>query len=105
LRRSVDGQQDREAYIWSISNKAPFMPETDDQPDNELDELEKAGRLNFRDYPSSGLVVIAALSSGLGWMLFKWLGKKRKGRSPAQAESSAEKNPTPEANSAGDQSS
>jgi len=56
------------------------MPETDDQPDDELEDLNGTKRINFRDYPSSGLVVIAALSSGLGWMLFKWLGKKRKAR-------------------------
>jgi len=57
------------------------MPETDQQPDEELDELDTANRVNFRDYPSSGLVVIAAISSGLGWMLYKWLGRKRKARS------------------------
>ena len=61
------------------------MPETDDQPEDELEELNGTKRINFRDYPSSGLVVIAALSSGLGWMLFKWLGKKRKARNGASA--------------------
>jgi hypothetical protein len=59
------------------------MPETDQQPDEELDELDTTSRVNFRDYPSSGLVVIAAVSSGLGWMLYKWLGRKRKSRSDA----------------------
>ena len=69
-----------------------FMPETDEQPEDELEELNGTKRVNFRDYPSSGLVVIAALSSGLGWMLFKWLGKKRKARNgaPEEAASSAE---------------
>ena len=57
------------------------MPETDQQTDEELDELDPASRVNFRDYPSSGLVVVAAISSGLGWMLYKWLGRKRKTRS------------------------
>ncbi len=66
------------------------MPETDKQIDEELDEFGTENRVNFRDYPSSGLVVIAAVSSGLGWMLYKWLGRKRKARSdaadaPAQA--------------------
>jgi hypothetical protein len=56
------------------------MPETDEQLDEGLDGLETAGRVNFRDYPSSGLVVVAAISSGLGWMLYKWLGRKRKAR-------------------------
>lgn len=69
------------------------MPETDEQPEDGLDDLEKPGRVNFRDYPSSGLVVIAALSSGLGWMLFKWLGKKRKGRKEAPAEGPREASP------------
>jgi len=77
------------------------MPETDEQPEDGLEELDKASRVNFRDYPSSGLVVIAALSSGLGWMLYKWLGKKRKSRStaadetasPSRAEASSDKTP------------
>ena len=72
------------------------MPETDGQPDDGLDELEKESRVNFRDYPSSGLVVIAALSSGLGWMLFKWLGKKRKTRNAVPADATREKSaPSP----------
>lgn len=67
------------------------MPETDQQSNEELDELDTTSRVNFRDYPSSGLVVIAAISSGLGWMLYKWLGRKRKAHTdasgaPAQTE-------------------
>ncbi|MBF9195692.1 hypothetical protein [Microvirga terrestris] len=62
------------------------MPETDQQTDKDLDELDTASHVNFRDYPSSGLVVIAAISSGLGWMLYKWLGRKRKARSDASDE-------------------
>jgi hypothetical protein len=54
------------------------MPDTDEQLEEGLDEFEPSSRVNFRDYPSSGLVVIAAVSSGLGWMLYKWLGRKRK---------------------------
>ena len=70
------------------------MPETDEQLEEGLDELETASRVNFRDYPSSGLVVVAAISSGLGWMLYKWLGRKRKARqatpnAPAQADDTA----------------
>jgi hypothetical protein len=65
------------------------MPETDEKPEDELEELNGTKRINFRDYPSSGLVVIAALSSGLGWMLFRWLGKKRKTRSGASADDGA----------------
>ena len=70
------------------------MPETDEQLEEGLDELETASRVNFRDYPSSGLVVVAAISSGLGWMLYKWLGRKRKARqaapiAPAQVDNTA----------------
>ncbi len=53
----------------------------DEEPDAGLDDFDKASRLNFRDYPSTSLVMIAALSSGLGWMLYKWLGRRRAGQS------------------------
>ena len=72
------------------------MPKTDEQLEDELDELNDTKRVNFRDYPSSGLVVIAALSSGLGWMLFKWLGKKRKARNGRAAEDGPEPGSPPE---------
>ncbi|MGO4526017.1 hypothetical protein AB4097_14255 [Microvirga sp. 2MCAF35] len=75
------------------------MPETDNQPEDELEELNGTKRINFRDYPSSGLVVIAALSSGLGWMLFKWLGKKRKTRNGTATEGGAPPSARPEAGS------
>ena len=52
----------------------------DEQPDTGVDDFEKAARLSFRDYPSTSLVMIAALSSGLGWMAYKWLGRKRAGQ-------------------------
>jgi hypothetical protein len=52
----------------------------DEQSDAGLDDFDKASRLNFRDYPSTSLVMIAALSSGLGWMAYKWLGRKRAGQ-------------------------
>jgi hypothetical protein len=56
------------------------MPDTDEQPADGLDDFDKAARLSFRDYPSTSLVMIAALSSGLGWMAYKWLGRKRAGQ-------------------------
>jgi hypothetical protein len=62
------------------------MPDTDEQLEEGLDEFESSSRVNFRDYPSSGLVVIAAVSSGLGWMLYKWLGRKRKAPKAAAGE-------------------
>jgi len=70
------------------------MPDTDEEPAEELEDLETTGKVNFRDYPSSGLVVIAALSSGLGWMLYKWLGRKRRERNGDVVE--AKTNATPE---------
>jgi hypothetical protein len=73
------------------------MPDTDEQPEEGFDELDTASRVNFRDYPSSGLVMIAAASSGLGWMLYKWLGRRRKARKaaadkPVQASSPTSRN-------------
>ncbi len=56
------------------------MTDKDEQPEVGLDDFDKAARLNFRDYPSTSLVMIAALSSGLGWMAYKWLGRKRAGQ-------------------------
>ena len=56
------------------------MSDKDEQSDAGLDDFDKAARLSFRDYPSTSLVMIAALSSGLGWMLYKWLGRKRSGQ-------------------------
>jgi hypothetical protein len=73
--------------MGDIPHEARFMPETDEQRDDELEELDGTRRINFRDYPSSGLVVIAAISSGLGWALFKWLDKKRKTRNGTPTES------------------
>jgi hypothetical protein len=52
----------------------------DEQPDTGVDDFDKAARLSFRDYPSSSLVMIAALTSGLGWMLYKWRGRKPAGQ-------------------------
>jgi hypothetical protein len=52
----------------------------DEQPDTGLDDFDKAVRLNFRDYPSTSLVMIAAVSSGLGWVLYKWMGRRRAGQ-------------------------
>ncbi|WP_162820362.1 hypothetical protein [Microvirga calopogonii] len=77
------------------------MPDTDDQPEDELEELNGTKRINFRDYPSSGLVVIAALSSGLGWMLFKWLGKKRKARNGTSADETPATSPSETGSSEG----
>ena len=54
------------------------MTDKDEQPDAGLDDFDKAARLSFRDYPSTSLVMMAALTSGLGWMLYRWLGRKPK---------------------------
>ena len=59
------------------------MSDKDEQPDAGLDDFDKASRLNFRDYPSTSLVMIAALSSGLGWVLYKWRSRRRAGQRAA----------------------
>ena len=56
------------------------MSDKDEQLDAGVDDFEKAARLSFRDYPSSSLVMLAALSSGVGWMLYGWLGRRRAGQ-------------------------
>jgi hypothetical protein len=56
------------------------MSDRNEQPDAGVDDFDKASRLNFRDYPSTSFVMIAALSSGLGWVLYKWMGRKRAGQ-------------------------
>jgi hypothetical protein len=56
------------------------MSDKDEQSEDDLDDFDKAARLSFRDYPSTSLVMLAALSSGLGWMLYKWVGRKRAGQ-------------------------
>jgi hypothetical protein len=62
------------------------MPDTEEHPESDFEDLEQTSSVNFRDYPSSALVVFAALSSGLGWMLFKWMGRKRKAQRTASDE-------------------
>ncbi len=56
------------------------MSDKDEQPDAGVDDFDKAARLNFRDYPSTSLVMLAALTSGLGWVLYKWRGRKPAGQ-------------------------
>src|SRR5918997_40537 len=63
------------------------MSDKNEQSDEGLDDFDKASRLNFRDYPSTSLVMIAALSSGLGWVLYKWLGRKRAGQRAGSGDS------------------
>lgn len=58
------------------------MPNSHDETEPGLDEIEGGKRINFRDYPSTGLVVLAAVVSGLGWLAYKWSGAKRAGRAP-----------------------
>ncbi|WP_414470915.1 hypothetical protein [Microvirga sp. M2] len=55
------------------------MPSSHDDTEPGLDDLAAGRRINFRDYPSTGLVVLAALVSGLGWLAYKWSGAKRGG--------------------------
>lgn len=60
------------------------MPIRDDEPESDLDDdLGSAKRISFRDYPSTGLVVLAAIVSGLGWLVYKWSDGKRVGQPTA----------------------
>lgn len=52
------------------------MPEKDRDQDADLDDLDTAARIRFRDYPSSAVVVLAALGSGLAWLAYRWRGRK-----------------------------
>src|ERR687893_481831 len=63
-------------------NEVHLMSDNNEQPDAWVDDFDRASRLNFRDYPSTSLVMIAALSSGLGWMAYKWLGWRRTDQRP-----------------------
>jgi hypothetical protein len=62
------------------------MRDRDDEPDAGLDDFDRAARINFRDYPSSAVVVIAALGSGLAWAFYRWFGRKGAARQPASAD-------------------
>ncbi len=48
----------------------------DEEEKSGQDDFKKAAGINFRDYPSTTLVVLGAVSSGLAWALYKWLGRK-----------------------------
>ncbi|PVE20285.1 hypothetical protein DC522_33255 [Microvirga sp. KLBC 81] len=80
------------------------MPSRDDEPNLDIDnELRTGRRISFRDYPSTGLVVLAALVSGLGWLVYRWSEGKRAGQSTAsnklqeaQADGVVPKTPVPE---------
>jgi hypothetical protein len=66
----------------------------DKEPEAGLDDSEAAARINFRDYPSSAVVVIAALGSGLAWLIYRWRARKgtvepAAGNDTAPAKSSA----------------
>jgi len=75
----------------------------ENEPEDSTDESDEAAGVNFRDYPSSALVVIAALSSGLAWMLYKWLGRKEAAGQGVPDAPADMKNPAKNAPSPGDQ--
>jgi hypothetical protein len=56
-------------------HEVPLMPDKS-RPDAVPDDFDRAARINFRDYPGSALVAMAALTSGLAWLLYKWRGRK-----------------------------
>lgn len=48
------------------------MSDRNEQPKSDRDdELGIRQRISFRDYPSTGWVVLAALVSGLSWLVYK----------------------------------
>lgn len=48
------------------------MQDHESEPEVGVDDSDEAARINFRDYPSSAVVVLAALGSGLAWLMYKW---------------------------------
>jgi len=59
------------------------MPDRDDKLKSDWDdELGMRKRISFRDYPSTGIVVLAALVSGMGWLAYKWSDRKRGSQVP-----------------------
>jgi hypothetical protein len=76
------------------------MPNNDYELKSDLDdELDMGKRINFRDYPSTGLVVLAALVSGVGWLAYKWAGGKRQKQGPSSNEQQQEGEASPKASS------
>ena len=73
------------------------MAGKDEQSQDGLDYFGKAVRLNFRDYPSSSLVILAILNSGVGWMLYKWQRRRRTADSTAPDDARDLKGNAPEA--------
>jgi len=73
------------------------MRDRESEPETGTDDSDEAARINFRDYPSSAVVVLAALGSGLAWLMYKW--RRRKGAAPA---TTAEGIPSKKAASPGD---
>jgi hypothetical protein len=60
----------------AVLHEVPPMHDDQSRPDTVPDDFDKAARINFRDYPSSALVAIAALTSGLAWLLYKRRSRK-----------------------------
>jgi hypothetical protein len=65
------------------------MPGKEDNSEFEDGDFEPQDSINFRDYPSTGLVVVAALVSGLSLMVYKWAKGKRTGKPASSGEQKA----------------
>jgi len=74
------------------------MSDDDSEPDAGEDDSDTAARISFRDYPSSTVVVIAALSSGLAWLLYKWRAKKSAADDATPSDGTEEEGPAGQAN-------
>ncbi len=64
------------------------MQDRESEPEAGVDDSDEAARINFRDYPSSAVVVLAALGSGLAWLMYRW--RKRKGTGQAKTPDDAQ---------------
>ncbi|WP_230531246.1 hypothetical protein [Microvirga roseola] len=55
------------------------MPSKDEETETETDdsEFDPETRVDLRDYPSTMLVLLGVAGSGLAWMLYNWLGRKK----------------------------
>lgn len=62
------------------------MQDRESEPEASVDDTEEAARISFRDYPSSAVVVLAALGSGLAWLMYRWRKSKGGGQPGAPGE-------------------
>lgn len=62
------------------------MSHSDDTTEPDPNDTDTRKRVSFRDYPSTGLVVLAAAISGLSWLAYKWSNRRRADPSPTNGD-------------------